>query len=86
MRVRAAGEASRPTVPIPREVALERHLGTFGLSVHYVASAMGAGILIRPGLAMQIAGPASIIAWTIPIGFSYLFAWVMARLSVRYAD
>jgi amino acid efflux transporter len=82
----AASEASHPPAPVLNEVVLERHLGPLGLSVHYVASVLGAGVLILPGVAMQIAGPASIIAWIILIGFSYLFAWVLARLSVRYPD
>ncbi len=47
---------------------------------------LGIGALILPSLVMQIAGPASIIAWVILIEFPYLFAWVLALLSVRYPD
>lgn len=62
----------------PREA-----LGTAGLTVHYVASVLGAGVLILPGVALELAGPASILSWLALVLFSYLFAWVLARLSVE---
>lgn len=65
---------------------LERRLGVTGLAVHFVCSVLGAGILILPGIALVLAGPASILAWVFLVGFSFLFAWVLARLSVEYPD
>jgi amino acid efflux transporter len=66
--------------------ALRRRLGTADLATHYVASVLGAGVLILPGLAMETAGPAAVLAWVALVGFSYLFAWVLARLSAERPD
>lgn len=71
-------------LPDPPRAMSHRRLGVPGLSVHYAASVLGAGILILPGLALEVAGPGSILAWMFLIGFSYAFAWVLAMLSVRY--
>lgn len=49
----------------------------------YVASVLGAGILIMPGLAAKASGPSSIIAWTLLSFLSYPFAYVFARLASR---
>jgi amino acid efflux transporter len=56
------------------------------LAVHYVTSVLGAGILILPGIALEMAGPASILAWLFLAAFSVLFAWVLARLLVEHPD
>jgi amino acid efflux transporter len=75
---------SSTTLPDLPTAKSDRHLGVTGLSVHYIASVLGAGILILPGLALDVAGPGSILAWMFLIGFSYAFAWVIVMLSVRY--
>jgi amino acid efflux transporter len=49
----------------------------------YVSSVLGAGILVIPGLAAQIAGPGSILAWLLLSLASYPFAYTFARLSAR---
>ena len=44
---------------------------------------MGSGILVLPGLAAKIAGPASILAWILLSLASYPFAYTFASLSAR---
>lgn len=41
-----------------KPVFLERRLGAAVLPVHYVTSVLGTGILILPGIALEMAGPA----------------------------
>jgi amino acid efflux transporter len=49
----------------------------------YASSVLGSGVLILPGLAAQIAGPASILAWIFLSLASYPFAYTFASLSAR---
>lgn len=49
----------------------------------YVSSVLGSGVLVLPGLAAQIAGPASLIAWIILSLASYPFAFTFGSLSAR---
>lgn len=49
----------------------------------YASSVLGSGILVLPGLAARIAGPASILAWILLSFASYPFAFTFANLSAR---
>ncbi len=49
----------------------------------YVSSVLGSGILILPGLAAHIAGPASLVAWAVLALASYPFAYTFSSLSAR---
>ena len=49
----------------------------------YVSSVLGSGVLVLPGLAAQIAGPASLLAWAVLALASYPFAYTFASLSAR---
>jgi amino acid efflux transporter len=49
----------------------------------YASSVLGSGVLILPGLAAQIAGPGSILAWILLSLASYPFAFTFASLSTR---
>ena len=49
----------------------------------YLASVLGGGILVLPGLAAQVSGPSSIIAWIILSVASYPFAFTFSRLALR---
>ncbi|MEX2117525.1 MAG: amino acid permease [Bacteroidota bacterium] len=49
----------------------------------YVSSVLGSGVLVLPGLAAQLAGPASLVAWGILALASYPFAYTFASLSAR---
>jgi amino acid efflux transporter len=49
----------------------------------YVSSVLGSGVLVLPGLAAHLAGPASLVAWAVLSIASYPFAWTFASLSSR---
>jgi len=49
----------------------------------YISSVLGSGVLVLPGLAAQLAGPASLVAWVILSLASYPFAYTFASLSSR---
>lgn len=79
------GETARGNVvgdaAVPK--GLRKAIGLRHAVALYVSSVMGAGILVLPGLAAQIAGPASLIAWGILCLASYPFAFTFASLSTR---
>lgn len=49
----------------------------------YASSVLGSGILVLPGLAARIAGPASIVAWVLLSVASFPFAFTFASMSAR---
>ena len=49
----------------------------------YVSSVLGSGVLVLPGLAAKLAGPASLVAWVLLGLASYPFAYTFASLSAR---
>jgi amino acid efflux transporter len=49
----------------------------------YISSVLGSGVLVLPGLAARIAGPASLVAWLLLSLASYPFAFTFASLSAR---
>jgi amino acid efflux transporter len=49
----------------------------------YVSSVLGSGVLVLPGLAAGLAGPASLLAWALLCLASYPFAFTFASLSAR---
>src|SRR5207244_11396494 len=49
----------------------------------YMSSVLGSGVLVLPGLAAQIAGPASLLAWVLLSLASYPLAYTFASLSAR---
>ena len=49
----------------------------------YMSSVLGSGVLVLPGLAARIAGPGSLVAWTILSIVSYPLAYTFASLSAR---
>ena len=65
------------------------HRGTLGLgqgTALYVASVLGTGILVLPGLAAAAAGPASIVAVAAVLVLSIPLAGTFASLAARYPD
>jgi amino acid efflux transporter len=77
--------ARGPTFPN----ATDRHVeggGTLGVShgaALYVGSLVGPGVLLVPALALQVAGPASLIAWAALLVLSAPLATTFAALGVR---
>lgn len=49
----------------------------------YMSSVLGSGVLVLPGLAAKIAGPASLVAWVALSVASYPLAYTFASLSAR---
>ncbi|MFI5166970.1 MAG: APC family permease [Thermoanaerobaculales bacterium] len=49
----------------------------------YVSSVLGSGVLVLPGLAARLAGPASLLAWAFLTLASFPFAYTFASLSAR---
>ncbi|MBD8499350.1 APC family permease [Paenibacillus arenosi] len=60
-----------------------RLIDTKGLMVYYVTSIIGVGILIVPGIAYGIAGPASLLSWVILALLSYPVARSFSKLIVE---
>ncbi|MCK9632784.1 MAG: amino acid permease [Methanoregula sp.] len=52
----------------------------------YTGAVLGSGILILPGLAAELAGPASLIAWGLMAVLVVPMALTMGLLSARYPD
>src|SRR5215213_4799396 len=63
---------------------LKRALTTRDLTVYYLSSLVGAGVLVVPGIALDPAGPASLLAWAILSVASLPIAVTFARFSARY--
>ncbi|WP_139692660.1 APC family permease [Sporolactobacillus terrae] len=60
------------TIRLPQAIAL------------YIGAVLGAGILLVPGLAAQIAGPASLVDWALLLILVLPLAFCMANLAQKY--
>ena len=67
-------------------VAHHSGLGLVQGTALYIASVLGTGLLVLPGLAAEAAGPASIIAVVAVIVLSIPLAGTFAALAARYPD
>lgn len=65
---------------------LKKTIGKRELLTYYITSLVGVGILIVPGIAAQIAGPASLISWLLLIIISCPVAFVFAQMSILVPD
>ena len=68
---------------------MSEHKGTLGVAqgtALYIASVLGTGILVLPGLAAQVAGPASVLSVGIIFFLSIPLAGTFAALAARYPD
>lgn len=63
---------------------LRRVIGTRELTIYYLSSLVGAGILVVPGIALELAGPASLVAWLILAVAAVPIAVVFAQFSAKY--
>ena len=52
----------------------------------YVGAVLGPGVLILPGLAAEVAGPASVLAWAALLALSVPLAITFAVLGVRFPE
>ncbi len=62
------------------------NLSTPRAAALYIGALLGPGLLLLPGLAARIAGPASILAWLGLLVLSALFAVVFTSLGVRFGS
>jgi amino acid efflux transporter len=63
-----------PTIRLPQAIAL------------YIGAVLGAGILIIPGMAAQIAGPASLVDWALLMLLAFPLSMCMAYLARKYPN
>ena len=75
----AAGPQTMSSTP----PAFRKAVTTRYAVVLYMSSVLGSGVLVLPGLAAQIAGPASLVAWIGLSLVSYPLAYTFASLSAR---
>jgi amino acid efflux transporter len=80
--------AATPSPAADADAALPAH-GTIGLapaSALYIAAVLGTGILVLPGLAVDAAGPAAVLAIAAVLLLSIPLAGTFAALAARYPD
>ncbi len=77
---------TRTTEPDAAPAAHEARLGLAPASALYIAAVLGTGILALPGLAMDAAGPAALIAVAAVFLLSIPLAGTFAALAARYPD
>ena len=68
----------RATPPVPPPLSTVR-----GAAL-YIGALLGPGLLLLPGLAVTVAGPASLLAWVALLVLSALFAVVFAAFGLRF--
>lgn len=64
----------------------EKQLGIWGLTAFYISSIVGVGILIVPGIAYRMAGPASLVSWLLLILVSFPLAYLFSRISMIHPN
>jgi amino acid efflux transporter len=81
---------TNPATPPPAtgrpEAKLRKAIGTRHAIALYVSSVLGSGILVLPGLAAEIAGPGSLLAWGLLAVASLPFGLTFAALSARHPE
>jgi amino acid efflux transporter len=83
---RTDASAAQPNVGAPVTEPPRGGLGLGQGTALYVASVLGTGILVLPGLAAAAAGPASIVAVAAVLVLSIPLAGTFAALAARYPD
>ncbi len=80
---RIAGPERETVVPGGEPGGLRKAITLRHAVALYVSSVLGSGVLVLPGLAGRLAGPASLVAWLLLSLASYPFAYTFASLSAR---
>jgi amino acid efflux transporter len=80
------GESYRviETAPHPPRPQSPPYLTTSRGAALYIGALLGPGLLLLPGLAVTVAGPASLLAWVGLLALSALFATVFAAFGLRF--
>lgn len=71
---------SSPSSPLRRSITLPQAIAL------YVGAVVGAGVLILPGVAASMAGPASLLAWGFDGLLGFPLALTFAFLAARFPD
>ena len=74
------------TSPVSSPPVARRGIGIVQGTALYIAAVLGTGLLVLPGLAAAVAGPASIVAVIAVIVLSVPLAGTFAVLAARYPD
>ncbi|WP_058304572.1 amino acid permease [Gorillibacterium timonense] len=74
------------TAAVPAEQPVKRTIGLPQAIALYIGSVLGSGILVVPGLAAEIAGPASLLAWGFMAILILPMALSMGLLAARFPD
>jgi amino acid efflux transporter len=77
-------EAMIDTAPRAASPQAPPHLTTTRGAALYIGALLGPGLLLLPGLAVAVAGPASLLAWIALLVLSALFAVVFAAFGLRF--
>jgi len=72
------------TAPRRAAAPVTPHLTTSRGTALYIGALLGPGLLLLPGLAVTVAGPASVLAWIGLLILSALFATVFAAFGLRF--
>ena len=83
---RETEEVTRPLATPTRVVPAHGSLGLPQGIALYIGSVLGTGLLVLPGIAAQVAGPASIVAVIAVIVLSIPLAGTFAALAARFPD
>lgn len=75
-----------PAAPTAASAVVHGRIGLPTASALYIAAVLGTGILVLPGLGVDAAGPASILAVAIVLVLSIPLAGTFAALAGRYPD
>jgi amino acid efflux transporter len=81
--------ATRPaevSTPVPAKAGLQASIGLGQGVALYVSAILGAGVLVLPGQAASLAGPASLIAWAFSCLLGIPLALTFAALATRHPD
>jgi amino acid efflux transporter len=68
------------------KTTLPRHIGSKELLAYYISSVVGVGVLIIPGIAAQIAGPASLLSWICLALICAPFAIAFSQMAILVPD
>lgn len=83
---RASAGLTDPTPQLPVDGHARGGIGLVQGTALYIASVLGTGLLVLPGLTASVAGPASILAVIAVLGLSIPLAGTFAVLAARYPD
>ena len=67
---------------MPQVDSLRRNLTPRQLTMIVIGSAIGTGLFLGSGLAIQLAGPASILAYIFSAGLALMISWALAEMAV----